>query len=174
MRAGSTVLALVMLTGSCATAPAPVVAPAPPEAPPPPAPAPVPESPALESLSVCVVRDGALSEVPVTYNPATGDSTYQGQRFGDAFPADSSFAIGTAWYHTREPIKIFGRRYLQYGLPRVLQPSDVVARGTYRGIPFFVEPMASTVPEVLFLPLRPTCEFQTYQIGEHGEPIRGG
>ena len=116
-----------------------------------------------------------MSTVSVSYDHATGDSVYQGRRFHDAFPVDSSFAASARWYHDYEPIVFNGRRYIIYGLPRALPPGDVVARGEYRGVTVFTEPMASRPsPEVLYLPVRPTCEFQPYEQGETGGAVRGG
>jgi len=165
-------LAVLLLAAACAPPAAPVAAP----------PAPVPQAPVivadpspLEELTVCVVHGGAMSTVSVSYNHATGDSVYQGRRFRDAFPTDSSFAASARWYHDYEPIVLNGRRYIIYGLPRALRPGDVVARGEYRGVTVFVEPTASrsSPPEVLFLPVRPTCEFQPYEPGETGGAVRG-
>jgi hypothetical protein len=125
-----------------------------------------------DGVTVCVVRDGVLVDVPVTVDPVTGDSLYEGRRFSDAFPADSTFAASAAWYHAYETITIFRRRYIPYGLPRALPPGVLVARGKYRGVTLFAEPGASGAPEVLYLPVRPTCVLQPYET-EAGMGIRG-
>jgi hypothetical protein len=172
MRASSSSLAFLILAtlAACVHATAPV---APPPTPPANLPAPVPEAPSLEPLTVCVVRNGVLGEVPVSYDPATGDSLYEGRRFRDAFPTDSTFAASAAWYHAYEPIMMFRRRYVSYGLPRAMPPGSVVARGEYRGLTVYVDSGASTTPPVLYLPVRPTCEFQPYDT-EAGRGVRGG
>lgn len=173
----SAVLALVMLAGACArtpepAAPLPAPEPIPPIAsPPPPTP---PPPPATEPRTVCVVRNDELSYVTASVDPATGDSTYEGRRFRDAFPADSTYAASAAWYHRNEPIAFNGRRYVSYGLPRALRPGDLVARGQFRGTTIFVA-TADTDPQMLiiYVPVRPTCEFQPYET-EGGWPVRGG
>lgn len=97
----------------------------------------------------------------VIYNPATGDSTYRGQRFGDAFPVTPSFAQNADWYVNDEPVMYKGRRYVKYGLPRLLGPGDVVSDGEILGVPVFVEPSGPFVG-VMYVPVKPACEFQPY------------
>jgi hypothetical protein len=122
---------------------------------------------------VCVVRDGMMSNVSVQYNHATGDSLYQGLRFRDAFPVDSSFTAGARWFHDHQVIAFARRPYVKYGLPRALRPDDVVPRGTYRGVTVFAQPTASrSIPEFLYLPVHPNCEFQPYET-EIGGAVRG-
>ncbi len=111
--------------------------------------------------------------MPVSYDPATGDSLYEGRRFSETFPIDSTFAASARWFHEYQPVELGRGRYVIYGLPRALRPGDVVARGEYRGVRVFTEPSASAPFEVVYLPVRPTCEFQPYQ-GEMGGPVRGG
>lgn len=104
------------------------------------------------------MRGGAL---PVALDPATGDSLYEGRRFGDAFPIDSSFAASAAWYPATEPITVLNRLYVKFGLPRALRPDDLVLRDKYRGVPVYADVRDShTPPYLLYLPVRPTCEFQ--------------
>lgn len=123
---------------------------------------------------MCVVRNGTLVDVPVSVDPATGDSLYEGARFSDAFPADSTFAVSAAWYHANETIIAFYRRWWPVGLPRTLRPGDLVARGgEYRGVPVFTDARSSSaLPDLVYLPVRPTCEFQQYQT-EMAGPVRG-
>jgi hypothetical protein len=126
----------------------------------------------LERLTLCVVRDGALADVTVWYNPATGDSVYEGRLFRDAFPMDSTFAASARWFHEDQTLTMDRRRYVIYGLPRALRPGDVVARGEFRGVRVFAEPGASAPFEVVYLPVRPTCEFQPYET-HIGGAVRG-
>ena len=165
MRAAS--LALVIFAAGCVRAAAPVV---PPPAPPPPLATHVADDP---HLTVCVVRNGVLADIQVSYDPATGDSLYEGRRFGDAFPTDSAFAGSAAWYHATEPILVLNRMYVKFGLPRALRPGDLVLRGRYRGVPVYADVRDSHQPPyLLYLPVRPTCEFQPYET-EMGGPVRG-
>jgi len=163
-------LVLVVLAAACVRATAPVM---PPPAPPANPAAPIPDASPLERLTVCVVRDGVLMDVPVSYDPATGDSLYEGRRFRDAFPTDSTFAAGAEWYHPYQPIMIFEGRYIVYGLPRTLRPGDVVARGKYRGLTVYVEPGSAVRAPTTYLLVRPTCEFQPYET-HMGGAVRGG
>lgn len=117
-------------------------------------------------LHICVIRGDEMALVDMDYDPATGDSTYHGQPFSEAFPVTASFARNAEWHVNNEPITYRGRRYVKYGLPRVLAPGDVVRDGDVRGVPAFVEPPAPRigVTDVIYLPVKPTCEFQPYEI----------
>ena len=169
MRASSTSLALLILAAACVRATAPVVPPPAPQASPP---AFTPEAPPLEHLTVCVVRDGVLTDVPVSYDPATGDSLYEGRRFSEAFPIDSTFAAGAGWFYEQPMIPLDRRQYVKYGLPRTLRPGDVVPRGEYRGVGVFMDPRHPEPFSILYLLVRPNCEFQPYET-EMGGPVRG-
>jgi hypothetical protein len=119
----------------------------------------------LYQLRVCVVSQGRLLEVPVQYNPTNGDSTYLGKAFREAFPLDGSYAATHRWYVDGEMLPIEGRRLPleKYGLTRVLQPEDLQRWGTYDGVPLFVETGdTSGVANVVYVPVRPGCEFQQY------------
>ncbi|HKP74880.1 MAG TPA: hypothetical protein VJT67_05020, partial [Longimicrobiaceae bacterium] len=119
-----------------------------------------------DPIFVCVVRNGRLEEVPIQYSTARGDSTYRGQPLSVAFPTDSTFALNAAWYRNNEPIAFGGGRYLKYGLPRILGPTDVVPVGAFRGVTVFAEPSAPRPrPDVIYLPVQPGCEFQPYEVG---------
>jgi len=140
--------------------PAPVPEPAPPVQPPPPALlAGIPHDPPF----VCIVRNGRLEEVEIEYNPQRGDSTYQSRPFSAAFPTDSTYALNAAWYRDNEPIAFARGRYVKYGLPRILGTTDVVPFGDFQGVTVFAEPtMNRDRPEVIYIPVRPGCEFQPY------------
>ena len=52
---------------------------------------------------------------------------------------------------------------MKYGQIRILSTTDVVPTGTFQGVTVFVEAGVSRVrPEVLYIPVRPGCEFQPY------------
>ena len=145
--------------------PAPILPPPPPvvvdQTPPPPPPVVNND----RDIRVCVVEGGMLREVTATYNTQRADTMYQGRRFNEAFPATTGYAGGATWYINTEPITINGRRYVKYGLPRVLAPGDVVRDGEMLGVPVFAElPVPRSVIEVIYLPVKPTCEFQPYEI----------
>src|SRR4051794_195269 len=170
--------ALVIFEAACAHAAAP---PAPLSTPPrgPPAPA-RPAAPALAGgrvrgpLPVGVVGTGVRRGGRAPFAPATGDTLYEGRRFAEAFPVDSTYAASARWYHDHGVVRFHERLYVSQGLPRVLRPGDLEVRGDYRGLTVFAEPVASrSVPEVLYVAVRPTCEFQPYMT-EFGQPVRGG
>jgi hypothetical protein len=143
-----------------------VIAPPPPPvvvAPPPPPPNPI------RDIRVCVVENGSLREITAQYNTQTGDSTYNGQ----PIPASVGYAAGATWYINNEPITVGGRRYVRYGLPRVLGVNEVTRTADYQGVSVFSEAGAQGTPEVLYIPVRPGCEFQPYQLEVKAGGVRG-
>lgn len=158
-------LAIVALATGCARG-------APPSSPEPaPAPQPAPLPAPIPSISIdtyhaqyCVLRNGRLESVELQIFSATsGDSTYQGNPIARAFPIDSTYALNASWYTGHEPLSLPADRYIKYGLPRVLEPTDVIPVADFRGVTVFAEPMANRErPEVVYLPVRPGCEFQPY------------
>ncbi|MBB4636562.1 hypothetical protein [Longimicrobium terrae] len=125
-------------------------------------------------LSVCVVEHGAFRQVPIKYNIRTGDSTYNGQSFGQVFPVSGEYAAATQWYVDNEVVLWMSTRYVKYGRPRELGPTDVTRVGEFRGVSVFVETGVTGRPYVIYLPVRPTCEFHPYEVTEHGSAVRGG
>jgi hypothetical protein len=136
---------------------------------PPPPPPPV----TTRDVRICVVENGALREVTATYNTATGDTTVSGRPFATAYPATSGYAAGMTWFINNEPITVMGRRYVKYGLPRVLGVNEVARMGDYMGVPVFAEAGATGATEVIYLPVRPGCEFQPYQLDVKVGGVRG-
>jgi hypothetical protein len=72
-----------------------------------------------------------------------------------------------------EPITVQGRRYLPFGVPRLLGPGEIVRTGEYRGYTVFTEPGAATPAAVVYLPVRPNCEYQPYQLEQEVLRVRG-
>jgi hypothetical protein len=124
-------------------------------------------------IQVCVVEGGALRNVTATYNTQSGDTTYQGRRFSEAFPATAGYAAGATWYINTEPIMVGDRRYVKYGLPRVLGTSEVTRVGDFQGVGVFAEAGATGTPEVVYVPVRTGCEFQPYQLEVKAGAVRG-
>lgn len=127
--------------------------------------------PATQQIAVCAVRNGGLERVVVDFDPATGDSTVAGVPFSQAFPAESVNAPATQWFVSGEPVTFQGRRYVKFGLSRVLSAGDVEQAGEFRGVPVFAEPGVRT--EVLYIPVGPGCEFQPYQLETKISAVRG-
>jgi len=177
---GALVTAALAGCGGARPAPPPAPEPAPPSSadvigePPPPPLAHVIGDPAQLDLSVCLVQNGRIGMVVVDYNPVTGDSTLNGRRFDEVYPVTEEFAAAKPWYVNNQPIIFHGWRYIKYGLPRQLSAGDVVPAGVIGGVTAFVEPgMDRARPELLYLPVNPYCEFQTYEGPEVGHAVRG-
>lgn len=153
--------------------PAPVVV-APPVAPAPPPPAP----PAEERIRVCIVEGTTLREVEAIYTPAQGDTVVMvdGQRrpFAEAYrPVEPNYAAGATWFVNNEPVMVSNRRFVKYGLPRVVAPADLRHVGTVNGVNIFAAGDAGENPEVVYVPVRPGCEFQPYQYEVPVRRVRG-
>jgi hypothetical protein len=147
----------------------------PPSPPPPPAVIP-PPPPAMQvtpvrEIRVCVVENGMLREMTASYNVQTGDTTVNGQPFSRMPTA--GYAAGAAWFIDNEAITVMDRRYVRYGLPRVLGVNEVSRTAEYQGVPVFAEAGAAGTPEVLYVPVRPGCEFQPYQLEVKAGGVRG-
>ncbi|HEX5872189.1 MAG TPA: hypothetical protein VFY65_17285, partial [Longimicrobium sp.] len=133
---GRLVLGLKAMFGNLIPPPPPVEVPPPPVvAPPPPVVAPPPPPNPMREIRVCVVENGALREITAMYNTQTGDTTVNGQRI----PATMGYAAGATWYINNEPITVMERRYVRYGLPRVLGVNEVTRAGEFQGVSVFAE-----------------------------------
>ncbi|HEX8358902.1 MAG TPA: outer membrane beta-barrel protein [Longimicrobium sp.] len=152
-----------------------------PLAPPPPpfeaAPLPVPpvatEPMAPTTIQVCVIENGVPTNVQAQYASTTGDTTAAGRPFAQAYPATApGYAANAAWYIQGEPIMLDRRRYVKFGLARVLGVSEVTRVGEHQGVPVFAE-AGTTRPEVVYVAVRPGCEFQPYQTEVKSGAVRG-
>ena len=75
-----------------------------------------------------------------------------------------SGARGETWFINSDPIKVGGKRYVKYGLPRVLQVGDVELLAPYKGGFVYAE-RGNPQREVLYLLTDLAgCEFQPYQV----------
>lgn len=147
--------------------PVPVPIAPPPPAPPAPPPAP-PAAPAMRDVRVCVVQGGQLTEVAAVVNPASGDTVVNNRRFSDIYPATApSYASGAPWYITNDSITIAGYEYVRFGVTRVITPPSQLMRvGEFDGTPVFGQTDEEAPHPVVYVPLRPGCEFQPYQLRE--------
>lgn len=119
-----------------------------------------------------MVQDGQVRSVTVQVDPASGDTTYNGMRLEQAFPS-AGYAAGQAWFTDTAPVTLGGRRYVRYGLPRILGTGEVRNAGDVHGVSVFAEPGAGARPEVIYVPTRPGCEFQPYQAEAKAGSVRG-
>jgi hypothetical protein len=161
--------------------PPPIVVPPAPEPMPVPVPTPTPVV-QTQDVNYCVIQNNTLSNVTVTYNPTSGDTTYNGTAVATAFPATTGYAAGSTWFINNDAITFMGRRYVKLGLPRILGVSEVTGAGMYEGVPVFAEngampaPAANgrqSGPDVIYIPVRPGCEFQPYQAEQVIKRVRG-
>lgn len=144
--------------------------------PPPPVPVTViPSPPIVYPITVCLVEGGALREVPMTYNAATGDTLRDGRPLHENEPTSTSYAAGAPWYIENALITLGEHRYLKYASPRVVASRELDKVGEYQGVPLFAQ-TAETArpPEILMVPVRPGCEFQPYALELRLRGVRGG
>jgi hypothetical protein len=128
---------------------------------------------APREIHVCVLEDGRLREVRAAYDPVSGDPLYGGRPFRDAFPDTAGYAAGERWYLENETISWERRRYIKYGLPRILAPRELLPGGRHGGVAFFIEANTEGTPGIIYVPTRPGCEFQAYQWDLMGSGVRG-
>lgn len=114
-------------------------------------------------IRVCVLENSSLTEVIADYNRVSGDTVVAGQRFSARYPVNASYAASAQWYIANDLIEFGGDDYVKWGLPRVLGVTEVTRAGVYRGVPLFVESQSRDA-EVLYVPVRPGCEFQPYSV----------
>ena len=125
------------------------------------------------TISVCVIENGMLRNVEAEYASATGDTTVAGRPFSEAYPATApAYAAGAGWYIQGEPITLDRRRYVKFGLARVLGVDEVARVGEHQGVPVFAE-AGTTRPEVVYVAVRPGCEFQPYLSEVMSGAVRG-
>lgn len=154
---------------------APAMAPLPPPPPPPP-PRVAPVAPAMQPIQVCVLEGQQLRNVDAMFNPSTGDTMVmqagQQQPFGRAFPATRGYAAGQTFFINNEPVMFGGRRFVKFGLSRVIGAQELARVGETTGVQVFAEAGAAAPYDAIYLPVRTGCEFQPYQ-AEQQIQVRG-
>ena len=166
------VLLIAWFAMACAGAgpPAPDVTPAPP--------APIVAAPAAEAsdqplattiteFQPCVMRDFNLPSTNGVYAVVPVDTMYRGKRIAEAFPAPGQYAADAPWFINGEAITIGELRYVKSGQPSVLGANSVMRwRGEEkRGVAIFIDAGhwgTRHPPQVVYVPVRPGCEFQSY------------
>jgi hypothetical protein len=150
---------------------APPVVPVPPPPPPPPPPPAPPAAPAERQIQVCVIQNGQLQTVTATFRPATNDTVIGGQAFAQAHPATApNYAAGANWFIQQQEVTFGGRAWVPFGVTRIIQPPNLQRVGEHMGTPVFAEAGRQAPYEVLYVPVRPGCEFQPYQPREAIRP----
>ncbi len=150
--------------------------------PPPPmvdgAPLPPPPARGEQAIQVCVIEGRIVGDIDAVYLPSTGDTVVveDGVRrpFAEAYPATPpEYAAGAEFFLNSDPIRFMDRRYVRLGLPRRVRPSQVTRIGEYQGVGIFGEAGVPTPPDVLYIPIRPGCEFQPYESEQAVRGVRG-
>jgi hypothetical protein len=147
----------------------PVVVPPPVTPPPPPPVAPAP--PSEEAIRVCVVQGTMLTNVDAIYIPARGDTVVMvsGERrpFATVYPSVApDYAAGETWYINNDSITVMDTEYVRFGVPRVITSGQLTRVGDHEGVGVYAETGADMPYSVIYVPLRPGCEFQPYQVRE--------
>jgi hypothetical protein len=124
-------------------------------------------------MRLCVLEGGRLREVPITFNMTTRDSLYEGRPFRERFGDTREYAASRRWFVDSAPLLFAERRYVRYGLPRVLSVHEVEPTGEYDGVLLFAEARTEGPPDVLYVPVRAGCVFQPYLWDLHVEGVRG-
>lgn len=117
-----------------------------------------------------------MREVPITYDPASGDSLHDGRPLREAFPITTEYGRSAGWYVNDEFLRFRGRIYWKFGLPRQLKTSDVVSVGrSEQGLSVFAEPRTLRFPvlEFVYVPDSPGCLFQPYETELRVGAVRG-
>jgi hypothetical protein len=121
-----------------------------------------------QKINVCVIDQKNLKTVTADYNPATGDTTIivSGSKkpFREVYkPTGNEYAAKARWYINNDVLTIRTKKFVKYGLPRILSTTDVVRAAEYQGVGVYIEAGIKGVPEVIYIPVRSGCEFQPYQ-----------
>ncbi len=119
----------------------------------------------LEKITECVQLHGKAVSVELNYNMETGAKsvTVKGKEvpFNLFYKTDSTYAKNQKWYLKDENIIFNGKKYGKFGLPRILEPTDVEKAGVYKKTTVFVE-AGKKDGEVIYVFVQPGCEFQPY------------
>lgn len=159
------VLGLKVGFGSFAPPVVAVPPPAPRPTPPPPAPAPAPPAaPAERQIQFCVIQNGQLQNVTASFRPATNDTVVGGRPLSQAYPATApNYAAGANWFVQSDTLAFNNGTWVKFGVTRVIQPPQLQRVGETNGTPLFAEAGRQAPFDVVYVPVRPGCEFQPYQ-----------
>jgi hypothetical protein len=128
----------------------------------------------VEDITACVVRNGRMEMTPAHFYPVNGDTTVNGRPFRDVYPVTAEHAASADWYVNNEPVRLGHRRFVKYGLPRTLAPTDLIPAGSFRGVTLFTSVGNDPAdPDVIYVPVNSWCEFQPYQGHRSSGEVRG-
>lgn len=122
-----------------------------------------------QKINVCIIDQKVLRTVTADYDTRTGDTTItingSKKAFGQVYKATGNeYAAGATWYINNDAIIIKSKRFVKYGLPRILGTTEVTRAAEYKGVGVYVESGIKGVPEVIYIPVRSGCEFQPYEM----------
>lgn len=126
--------------------------------------------PAADSVAICVIERDTLRMIRAAIVWETKDTVVAGMPFAERYPATSPpYATGATWFAQNHPIRFQNRWYYGGNHPPQIISIELLARiGHHYGVPIFSE-VGDSVPEIIYVPLRPGCVFQSY-IGIHSRP----
>jgi hypothetical protein len=134
---------------------------------------PAPPPRALLPIAVCVAAPTGLSVVEALYDPVTGDTTVAGTAFAARHPAKAPvYAAGAGWFAASDTLRLDGATYVKLGVTHTLQPGQLVRVGEVAGTGVFVETGDGGPNGLVYLPVRPGCEFQPYAAHPEIRPRR--
>ncbi len=115
---------------------------------------------------MCVITAaGEIQTVEATFRPQQGDTLIQGRPFREVHSPDQpQYAAGQTWFIQDQEIRVRNQAYVKFGVPRIIQPGELTRFDMFQTVPVFVAPGAPTPPDVIYVPVRPGCEFQPYQL----------
>ena len=120
-----------------------------------------------KKIKQCVIEKGTLKMVDTEYDPSTGiyyvSVSGTRYRFDEAYPSGIDYAAAASWYINNEPITVNGQAYIKYGLPRILAINEIEKTSSFQTIGVYTERGTKGVAEVIYIPVKPGCEFQPYQ-----------
>ena len=103
--------------------------------------------------------------ITATFRPATNDTVVGTQPFRTANPATApAYAAGATWFIQTDSLRYNNQTWVKYGLPRIAQPSEMSRIGDVQGTSLFAAAGRAAPYDVIFVPTRPGCEFQGYQM----------
>lgn len=128
--------------------------------------------------SICVASTNAprLRYIAVHYLPGSPDPvvTATGRRFYEQYPLTSPPYVAAAQFFVdNNPIIVQQRRWVKFGLPRMIEIEDLQYRADYRQHAVFVAAGSGTATDVIYLPVRQGCLFQPYQYEVKVGGVRG-
>lgn len=129
--------------------------------------------PQADTVPVCALSGGRIQEVAAEFDPVSGDTTVGGRPFRDVYPVSSPpYLAGADWYRADGMVEFEHRRYVRYGVPRVIRPAALTRVGEFRGIPLFAENRRAAARFVYAL-VSPACDFQPYWHAATVGEVRG-